>query len=353
MCEFGENVEIDAEHANIMNPKFDVFFFKSFDVVFNALDNVKARQYVNSMCVLADVPLIEGGSTGLLGQSYPILPHETECYNCRPHGSDEGEKYAICTIRRYFCLAALTASTPDKVEHCIVWGKELFTLLFGNRSESLLFEEVDSVYMDALQPDSEAVMRDEQPCLLFCAKMMEALFDAEIEKRLAIGSYATSEQKPVRVNVTDLFDFEGVKAGTYFKRSEDHEHVWSVRDSCNILLSWLWRYCLEGKYAEGAVTAFEKDNHGDISIVAAATNLRCYTFHIPAATLFAIKKIAGNIIPAVASTNAIVAGLQVLSAVKLLHMQEKGRKSVAEALRYSYLLKVKNNKVRVKCVCQR
>ena len=101
------------------------------------------------------------------------------------------------------------------------------------------------------------------------------------------------------------------------------------------------------------MTAFEKDNHGDISIVAAATNLRCYTFHIPAATLFAIKKIAGNIIPAVASTNAIVAGLQVLTAVKLLHMREKGRKSVAEALRYSYLLKVKNNKVRTRGVCQR
>ena len=49
-----------------MNPKFDLFFFKSFNIVFNALDNVKARQYVNSMCVLANVPLIEGGSTGLL-----------------------------------------------------------------------------------------------------------------------------------------------------------------------------------------------------------------------------------------------------------------------------------------------
>lgn len=99
---FGDNVTIEAEHANIMNPKFDLFFFKSFDIVFNALDNVKARQYVNSMCVMADIPLIEGGSTGLLGQSYPIIPHQTECYNCRPRGGEEGEKYAICTIRRYF-----------------------------------------------------------------------------------------------------------------------------------------------------------------------------------------------------------------------------------------------------------
>ena len=122
--DFGDGVEIDAEHANIMNPKFDLFFFKSFNIVFNALDNVKARQYVNSMCVLANVPLIEGGSTGLLGQSYPIIPHQTECYNCRPRGGDEGEKYAICTIRRY----------NMRKEFTVVLLRRLNTTLFGQRN---------------------------------------------------------------------------------------------------------------------------------------------------------------------------------------------------------------------------
>ena len=61
--------------------------------------------------------------------------------------------------------------------------------------------------------------------------------------------------------------------------------------------------------------------------------------------MFAIKKIAGNIIPAVASTNAIVAGLQVLTAVKILSLAGKDTHEVAANMRYSYLLKVKNNKV--------
>ena len=226
-----------------------------------------------------------------------------------------------------------------------MWGKELFTLLFGNPSDSLLFEEVDSVYMQALQPASPAEMTDPEACLQFCVKMMEALFDAEISKRLAIGSYASAVQQPQHVEVATLVDLPGVRAGEYLKRSEDHEHVWTVKESCNILLSWLWRYCLEGKHNAGSVTAFEKDNHGDMSIVAAATNLRCHSFHIPVATLFAIKKIAGNIIPAVASTNAIVAGLQVLTAVKLISMKGAPREEVAKAMKYSYLLKVKNNKV--------
>lgn len=227
-----------------------------------------------------------------------------------------------------------------------MWGKELFTLLFGNPSESLLFEEVDSVYMQSLQPASPDELKDSEACLQFCVRMMEALFDAEISKRLAIGSYATSARKPQRVEVMSLLDLPGVQEGVYLKRSEDHEHVWTVKESCNILLSWLWRFCLEGKHATGVITTFEKDNHGDMSIVAAATNLRCYSFHIPAATLFAIKKIAGNIIPAVASTNAIVAGLQVLTAVKLISMKDAPREDVAKAMKYSYLLKVKNSKVR-------
>ncbi|KNB45104.1 ubiquitin-activating enzyme [Blastocystis sp. subtype 4] len=258
--DFGDGVEIDAEHANIMNPKFDLFFFKSFNIVFNALDNVKARQYVNSMCVLANVPLIEGGSTGLLGQSYPIIPHQTECYNCRPRGGDEGEKYAICTIR----------STPEKIEHNIVWAKELFVLLFGETSESLLFEEVDSVYMQCLKPTSSTVVKDDKKCLDFCTTMLEALFDKEIEKRLQIGSYATISQQPIPVGIRSL-------VGEFDSKANSYDVVWDVKTCVNVLLLWIWKYYKEGKYVlkeiEESVHSFDKDNHGDIVIVAAATNI--------------------------------------------------------------------------------
>ena len=73
--------------------------------------------------------------------------------------------------------------------------------------------------------------------------------------------------------------------------------------------------------------------------------MRCHSFHIPSGTVLAIKKIAGNIIPALASTNAIVAGIQVLTAVKLLNLQSKSPSEQAKEMRYSYLLKVKTNKV--------
>lgn len=37
-------------------------------MVFNALDNLDARRHVNKMCLAADVPLIESGTTGFNGQ---------------------------------------------------------------------------------------------------------------------------------------------------------------------------------------------------------------------------------------------------------------------------------------------
>ena len=36
--------------------------------MFNALDNLDARRHVNKMCLAADVPLIESGTTGFNGQ---------------------------------------------------------------------------------------------------------------------------------------------------------------------------------------------------------------------------------------------------------------------------------------------
>lgn len=65
---FNPNVKLEAYHANIKDPNFNVRWFQSFDMVFNALDNLDARRHVNRMCLAANVPLIESGTTGFNGQ---------------------------------------------------------------------------------------------------------------------------------------------------------------------------------------------------------------------------------------------------------------------------------------------
>jgi ubiquitin-like 1-activating enzyme E1 B len=61
-------VKLEAHHANIKDTQFNIAWFSSFNIVFNALDNLDARRHVNRMCLMANVPLIESGTTGFEGQ---------------------------------------------------------------------------------------------------------------------------------------------------------------------------------------------------------------------------------------------------------------------------------------------
>ncbi|KAG2219853.1 hypothetical protein INT45_000740, partial [Circinella minor] len=108
---FNPNVNITSYQANIKDPEFSVTWFSQFTIVFNALDNLEARRHVNEMCLAADVPLVESGTTGYLGQAYVIKKNVTECFVCEPKPTPT--TFPVCTIR----------STPSAPIHCIVWAK--------------------------------------------------------------------------------------------------------------------------------------------------------------------------------------------------------------------------------------
>ena len=61
-----------------------------------------------------------------------------------------------------------------------------------------------------------------------------------------------------------------------------------------------------------------QDDPPTLDFVVAASNLRSYIFHIPPESRFSAKAIAGAIVPAIATTNAIIAGFIVLEALKVL-----------------------------------
>ncbi|CAI4217206.1 unnamed protein product [Parascedosporium putredinis] len=108
---FNPDANITAYHANIKDAQFGVEWFRGFTLVFNALDNLEARRHVNKMCLAADVPLIESGTTGFNGQVQVIKKGVTACYDCSP--KETPKSFPVCTIR----------STPSQPIHCIVWGK--------------------------------------------------------------------------------------------------------------------------------------------------------------------------------------------------------------------------------------
>lgn len=88
---FNPNVHITPIHGNIKDTQFDLTWFQRFDIVLNALDNLgtlfifsyrrgnshnhpsDARRHVNKMCMAGNIPLVESGTAGYLGQVQPLL----------------------------------------------------------------------------------------------------------------------------------------------------------------------------------------------------------------------------------------------------------------------------------------
>jgi ubiquitin-like 1-activating enzyme E1 B len=195
---FNKDVEINAFHGNVKETRFGIDYIKKFNVVLNALDNVDARRHMNRLCLAANVPLIDSGTTGYLGQVMPIFKGLTSCYECRPKPTQK--VYPICTIR----------STPDKPVHCIVWAKECFKLCFAKPEESMLFEDTESTgepseYMDILNafPDSKTVPSG-KALVSYCKKLLRGLFNHEVEKRVSMGVYKSAKIVPQPCPMEDI-----------------------------------------------------------------------------------------------------------------------------------------------------
>ena len=108
-------------------------WFQQFRIAFNALDNLEARRHVNKMCLAADVPLFESGTTGFNGQVQVIKKGVTACYDCTP--KEAPKSFPVCTIR----------STPSQPIHCIVWGKSyLLKYVRTNKCAGNIANEVRS-----------------------------------------------------------------------------------------------------------------------------------------------------------------------------------------------------------------
>ena len=69
MQAFCPDAQLTTLQENVKESRFDVAFIKSFDLVLNGLDNDEARRHVNRLCLAAEVPLVESGTTGYKGQA--------------------------------------------------------------------------------------------------------------------------------------------------------------------------------------------------------------------------------------------------------------------------------------------
>ena len=100
-------------------------FFASIDGVTNALDNVKARQYMDQRCVFFLKPLLESGTLGTKGNTQVIIPHLTESYSS---SQDPPEKETpSCTVKNF----------PNAIQHTIEWARQEFDNLFVKPAQAV------------------------------------------------------------------------------------------------------------------------------------------------------------------------------------------------------------------------
>lgn len=105
----------------------DEFLSKHVDVVSNALDNVKARLYVDARCLANRRPLLEPGTLGPKGHLQVVLPGLTETYASQADPEEEGQDIPYCTLRMF----------PEEPTHCIEWARDRFSKLFTKQPQLL------------------------------------------------------------------------------------------------------------------------------------------------------------------------------------------------------------------------
>ncbi|XP_074646396.1 SUMO-activating enzyme subunit 2-like [Tubulanus polymorphus] len=344
---FNPHVNIKAIHDSIISPDYGRDYFRKFEVVMNALDNKAARNHVNRMCLAANVPLIESGSGGYLGQVTVIKKGVTECYECQPKAAQK--TYPGCTIR----------NTPSEPIHCIVWAKHLFNQLFGESDPdedvspdaadpelvanagqaALQSESRDDGNVDRVSTRAWAAGTGYNACKIF-----NKLFKDDIKYLLSMEKLWEKRRKPVPLDWDHLDDLgessavmqEGLKDQKLWSISECRDHFQeSVKNLRNALT----------KQGENGMLVWDKDDEPAMDFVTAAANIRAHIFGIPTKTRFDIKSMAGNIIPAIATTNAIVAGLIVLEGIKVLKGQIDRCKTI-------YMTRKPNPRKKVLIPCQ-
>ncbi|MES1919465.1 hypothetical protein MHBO_001294, partial [Bonamia ostreae] len=308
---FCRDARITAHHGNIKDARFGTPFFQKFDLIINALDNLPTRRHVNRICVALGKPLIESGTQGYSGQVYLIKKGFSECYECVEKMAPK--TFPVCTIR----------DTPEKPVHCIAWAKMMFGVLFAS-------DEIENSEMS----DMKMAKREDENGLEYARRLYEFLFERTILDRLEAiklkENFADSNgKKPVPLKLSDFISESkngflkenGLSEENGLLKEKGFSKILKKKDLLenlsNGFLAVVEKILKDGNAFHG----FDKDDGTAMDFVHFAANLRMANYGIDTISRFKAKGIAGNIVHAIATTNAICAGLMAIEAWKVLIAQ--------------------------------
>lgn len=343
---------------------FNRRFFENTTCVLNALDNLPARLYVDSKCVRFKKPLLESGTLGTKGNVQIIVPHLTESYGSQ---ADPPEKsIPMCTLKHY----------PYLIEHTIQWARDYFEGYFT------LFPDYVNKFIDSIQKScSDVTMQTNeittfykdlkkmrklqitsvQDCVFFAIDMFHELFSTQIKDLVSehprdemiddttpFWSGTKKCPEPIALDLSNelhidfvlhtanllafVYNIDKLKA-IVFEDIENNIEYYSYLDmkdekktydeSDRIYLIEEIKKMITPIAHSGCILRtheFEKDDDSNhhIDFIHCASSLRAINYSISTTERQKTKGIAGKIIPAIATTTALVSGLVCLELYKVI-----------------------------------
>ncbi|RCK55755.1 Ubiquitin-activating enzyme E1-like [Candida viswanathii] len=254
-------VKLVPHHGNVMDTKqFPIEWWGQFSFIFNALDNLEARSYVNRMALFVKRPLMEMNVLTVSRKKLPIVP------------------------RVYDQVDSITACSLYNV------GERVFippVREFGKEANELI--ELRTKILNSTLDE-------------FIKDLITKIYKVDIGRLSEIESLWKDRPRPTPLELSE------------------HQDVVCVGEYLCVVQSG---QAIQNRLTSGKelFVSFDKDDEDTMIFVAAASNLRSWVFGIPVKSKFDIKQIAGNIIPAIATTNALIAGLSSLAGTEYYQYQ--------------------------------
>ena len=146
----------------------------------------------------------------------------------------------------------------------------------------------------------------------FANKAWEKIMFEELNGQIEMGKFkGKTEPKPLHLEAALNQTSDGSKSD----QPLDHR-IPSLAESTKDFLELTKKLSAHADCGSQAMM-FDKDFEDSMRFVSAAANIRMYQFHLPPQSYFENKGVAGNIVHAIATTNAIVSAAMVMEAIKV------------------------------------